>query len=244
MRLLKFIGIGFLAATLAALVLQRRAIARARQENESLRQQNEEVGRLASENGGIPRLRLENEEVEALKATHPDLLKLRNEVCHLRDHLPQLAKLRQENQRLGSEIKSLADGKPLRLAQMEDYVAKETWSNVGFATPEGALQTFLWAIREGQSNQIAECISPDKRARFEKQFAQMHLQEGIGLAKMTGYRMAEKEQALQDQAQTIVGQTPAPDENRVILGIQAAAGGAVIKWHLKRSGDEWKIEDW
>src|SRR6266403_6375556 len=92
MAVLKVIGIGFLATALAALVLQRNAISRVRQENESLRQQNEEGARLASENGGIPQLRIENQEMETLKATHQDLLKLRNEVRQLRDHLPQLAK--------------------------------------------------------------------------------------------------------------------------------------------------------
>jgi len=237
MAVLKVIGVGFLAVALVALVFQRNAISRVRQENESLRQQNEEGARLASENGGIPQLRVENQEVEALKAAHQDLLKLRNEVRQLRDHFPQVAKLRQENQRIESEIKMLSEGKPLRLAQMVDYVAKETWSNAGFTTPEAALQTFFWAIREGQFNRIPECFSPQTRQKLELGFVQASEEEKKksleGFTNMGGYRVAETEQAPQGNeyvtaAQRASRDTP-PDENNVIVGIQAAAGGAVMK---------------
>ena len=46
---------------------------------------------------------------------------------------------------------------------MEGYLSKESWANVGFATPEAALQTTLWAIRQGDLAQVAECMEPRSR---------------------------------------------------------------------------------
>src|SRR6185369_14185231 len=145
-------------------------------------------------------------------------------------------KLRQENQRLASAIKSLSSGKSLSFAEMEGYVAKETWSHSGFATPEAALQTLLWAVREGQINAVAECMSPESRPWFEKEFAHKSeeakkkaLQDGLGqLVQTGGYRLVDKEEVADD---------------KVLLGIQAVSGGTVAKVVLRRFGNEWKFHD-
>jgi hypothetical protein len=253
MALLRIVCGLFLAAALGAVFFQRQAVSKVRQEHENLLQQKEEAARLVRENGGISRLRVDNQELEALRIANQDLLKLRNEVRQLRDGIPEAEKLRQENQRLVSEINLMAEGKPLRLAQMPDCLAKETWSNAGFATPEAALQTFFWAIREGRFEQIADCFSPEERKRIERQFAQKSDEERKQTfrewAEIGGYRIAEKGEPVQDTGYDVavrrgfIESTP-PDPETVVLGIQAAAGGAVIKWHLKRFGNEWKIEDW
>lgn len=237
----RFVGIALLAAALLVLTLQRNALSLARQENEQLRHAQDEVVSFKTENASIPVLHEENRQIAALRDANADLLKLRNDVRTLRESQPQVAKLRQENHRLESEIKLLSEGKPLRLSEMDGYVAKESWSNAGFATPEAALQTFFWAIREERFGAIAQCFAPEYRLEFERAFAKAPLEEKTKafeqFAKMTGYRIAETEHA------PATPQEPDALPDRITLRTQASAGGAVIKWRLKRFGDEWKIED-
>ena len=46
------------------------------------------------------------------------------------------------------------------------------------------------------------------------------------LLQIAGFRVASKEQ---------------PSDNEVVLGIEAAAGGAVIRFSFRRDGNEWKF---
>jgi len=246
-----FIGIVLLAAALLVVTRQRIALSLAREQNDQLRHAQEELVSFKAENAGIPVLREENRHIAALRDANADLLKLRNEVRGLRESQPQALRLRAENHRLESEIQLLSDGKPLRLSQMEGYLAKEKWSNAGFATPEAALETFFWAVREGRFQQIAECFSPDERSQFERAYREKpeaerakSFQEELRLDTFGGYRVARGDQVPQDEAQIISGQTSAPNPDKVVLGTQAAAGGTVMPWRLKRFGNEWKIDDW
>ncbi len=240
-----------MASALALVVLQRSAISKASEENQRLRQDHKEWARLQRENESIPELRTQNQEIAGLNRANEDLLKLRNEVGQLRAQAPQVANLQAENQRLAFEIKSMAEGKVSHLSEMKGYVAKEAWSNAGFASPEAALQTFFWAVQEGQFNQIAECLSPVERRHLEKGFAQDDkeewgrvLQEHMGLTRMGGYRIAEREPVVEVEDAAFDSKIPAKQhisEDKVVLGVQAAVGGAIIKWHLERVGNEWRI---
>ena len=236
MSFLKLTGGCLLAGALAVVVSQKSAISSARQENYKMRQGREEVARLEHENHSISELRLQNQAAESLRNSHQDLLKLRNEVRQLRAQSSEMEKLRQENQRLASNIKTLSSGKPPSFTEMKGFVPKESWSHSGFATPEAALQTLLWAVREGQIQAVAECMSPESRPWFEREFAHKSeeakkkaLQDGLGqLVQTGGYRLLNKEEVADD---------------KVLLGIQAVAGGTVAKVVLRRFGNEWKFHD-
>jgi hypothetical protein len=229
------IGGVVLTGALAVLVFQKASISRVRAANESLRQGQQETAPTPAESERAAELRREAGEVEALRAANQDLLKLRSEVRQLRAQAIEMEKLRKQNQRLASAIKSTADSK-VPFSQMEGFVGTETWSNGGFASPEAALQTFLWAVREGRLEQIAECLSPESRPGFEREFAGKSeeertaaLQRGLGqLARTSGYRLVDKEELADD---------------KVKLGIQAVAGGVVAKVVLMRFGNEWKFHD-
>src|SRR5438552_3511486 len=166
----KFIGGLLVAGALLFVMFQKNAISKIRAANESLCQAQEEAERAAAGNERALELGAENAEIQTLRAAIKDLLKLRSEVRQLRAQAAEMEKLRKENQRLRSAINSIGDGR-MAFSQMEGFVAKETWSHAGFATPEAALQTFLWAVREAQFAQIAECMSPESRPRFERDFA-------------------------------------------------------------------------
>jgi hypothetical protein len=235
MPLFKAIAGLSLAGLIVAVGLQKLAISNARQENQAARQIQAEALQLAGENQSVPELRQDTQPLDDLRLANQDLLKLRNEVRQLRAQIADVEELRRDNQRLASTIKTLSSGKTPRLSDMEGYVPKETWSHSGFATPEAALQTFLWAVREGRIQAVAECMSPES-PHFEAGFARKSeeeqkksLQEDLGqLVKTGGYRLVDREEAADD---------------KVVLGIQAVAGGLVAKVVLRRFGNEWKFHD-
>ena len=220
------------AGSLTVLTLQRTSIATVRHQNEALSGQQEEAARLSQENESIPGLKAENAPGQSLRDANLELLKLRNEVRQLRAQAAEPDRLRGENQALTAAIASLVQGKVPRLADMDGYVAKESWSNAGFASPEATLQSFFWAVREGQLQQIAECLSPADKKGFEEGFKNKPpadvTAELAGLTRMGGYRIADR---------TVV----AGDDESVVLAVQAAASGAALKMTLKRFGSEWKI---
>jgi len=235
MKLFRIIAACVLVIAVTVVVVQKSAISRLRQENRSLRAQKEEGLRLANENEQIPDLRAGGEAIDSLRAANLELPKLRNEVRQLREQKPQIEKLRLENQRLASAVKAASD-KPRRLSELEGYVASETWANAGFGSPEAAAQTWFWAIRGGDWRQIAECFSPEGRKQFEKDFEGKPefergkaFREGLALLRrVKGFRIGEKK---------IVA------EDKVVVGIQVAADGEILKLPLRRFGNEWKLDE-
>jgi len=225
-----------LAVGFAVVIFLRNANSDARTANEVLQRDQAETVQLMKENQSISEIRDTNTQIDGLRNSHQELLRLRNEVRQLRAQGSEVEKLRQENQRLASTIKSLSSRKSPSFAEMEGYAAKETWSHSGFATPEAALQTLLWAVREGQISAVAECMSPESRPGFEREFAKKSeeakkkaLQDGLGqLVQTGGYSLVDKEEVAED---------------KVLLGIQAVAGGTVAKVVLRRFGNEWKFHD-
>ena len=225
-----------MAALVTAFFVQKHAISTARQENAALLQEQAEAAQLAGENQSTSELREQKQQLEELRAANLELPKLRNEVRQLRSQGAQIERLRQENQRLASALNSLNSGKAKAFSETEGYVSKESLSHAGFATPEAALQTFLWAVREGRVDAVAECLSPEGRPYFQAEFAQKSeeeqkksLQQGLGqLVRTPGYRLVDRVQTADD---------------RVVLGIQAVAGGIVAKVILRRFGNEWKFQN-
>ena len=43
------------------------------------------------------------------------------------------------------------------------------WRNVGYKTPEGAVQTYLWAVREGDLNAVLSVIPASQRPKTEQE---------------------------------------------------------------------------
>lgn len=241
------ITLALAACILVAFTWQRKALSQLRQQNETLLQTNEEALRLALENEQLPKLRAANTGLQT-GVDSSDLLRLRNEVRQLRAHRPELDRLRVENERLAAEINS-GIAAPQKLSELEGFVAKESWSNAGFDTPEATVQTFFWAIREGDLARMAECMPPNRQYLLRlmdqgnEQERERTLREFQGLTQGSGFRIVNRteEQGLMTRAgQSIAEGTPVPV--KVTLGLQAAAGGAVIPLQLTREHDGWKVK--
>ena len=214
-----------LVAILAA--TQRVAISRTRTANETLRQQNAVPGVVA--NDAIP---VTAEEIEALQSANRELPKLRNEVRKLREERRELEKLQRENERFSTALKAAPKTSAPPLSEAEGFVLKEKFSRAGFTTPEATVQTFFWAVSNKDIAALAECVTGEARKSMEKEL-QRSVAEGRPfedqfepLAKMQGFRIAEKKQIADD---------------KIELGIQASAGGRVMPMRLQLENGEWKL---
>ena len=228
----KIIAVCLLAAAVGVAWVQRNSIAALRKKNIELRQQAD-AENAARENRGTPR-HVDDQEIQSLTEATRELPKLRNEVRQLRQQKPEIDRLRSENGQLAAQIASGAN-RP-KLAQIEGYVPKEKWAQAGFATPEATIQSFFWAIANQDTAYVVQCMAPKMQREYERQFAGKSLEEqkavfaqGMeSLGRMGGYRIAETQQV---------------SENKVIIGIEAAAGGHVMKMPLERIGNEWKLNE-
>ena len=203
-----------------------------RAKNEELQAMKAEADRLAAENQDLAALRAVNK--QSVDGAGSELLRLRGEVRQLRAQQPQIDRLRAENEGLAAAIRG-GVAQSQKFSEMEGFMAKDSWSKAGFATPDATLQTFFWAIREGDVASLAECMSPRSAQHLRRlnepgneQERDRTLEDFRKLISGLGLRVADQQSTAADRA---------------TAGIQAAAGGAIIKLQLRRYGTEWKLED-
>ena len=120
---------------------------KAQKENELLQRENQQLAELRIEHDRLAAQVGQAEEVKSLTdAQRSELMRLRGEVGLLRRESQELAKLRMEGRGKG------ADDQP------NQFMAADSWANVGTATPEAALQTFLWAAKHKDTNLVENLI--------------------------------------------------------------------------------------
>ena len=228
---LKITGALLLAAAVGGVVLQGNALRRVRSENETLLSQRQEIQQLGNQNASLDLLRTENQEREALRRQVAELHKLRNQVRQLREQTKGLPKEQLENQRLRAAAVSQKNAhaaaseapRPMTLDQVSYF---------GRDTPEAALQSFLWAVRQGNVEVLRKCLTPEKQHELETQSVE---QIRAKMKEMTNrfaqFRIAAKKQVSGDEVQLGL--------EFYIEGKKQPDEGAIP---FKRSAYEWKLD--
>lgn len=215
-----------------ALVWQRNALAGLRVRNQELLAMKAEVDRLTVENEGASVARIAASQLTENLGN--ELLRLRGEVRQLRAQQPQIDRLRAENEGLAAAIRAGAS-QPQDFSRTEGFLAKESWSNAGFAAADATLKTFFWAIREGDVATLANCLPPKSRQHMLRLTEQGNEEERD--------RTLEEFRRLISGAGIRLTEQSSTAEGRATIGIQAVAGGSILKLQLRRYGAEWKLED-
>ncbi len=231
------IALGLVAASLGAFVTQWNVATRLRQENERLKGDLATAQRLARVTANDPNAR-RSQELERLRTEAGEIHKLRNEVSQLRAGARELDKLRAENQQLrGSNQRipvapNASPGGAPATAAPEAFYPKENWAFAGYATPEAALQSVVWAMREGDTKTFLASVTPEEMARMEKEWgnkseAQISADARKGADKISSVRILERKVLSDDE---------------VVLSLYAEGGDDKIqKISMKRFGAEWKL---
>jgi len=165
----------FSAMTVTALLLvgwQHKQLGRLRVENVSLSQSSAEAERLKADLAKtIGDGAQDAKEIDRLREENRDLLKLRNEVNQLRETRGQFEKVSAENLRL----QALAKDRPkpdAKQPSMQPVVLRlDSVYNRGLNTPEDAIQTYYWGLREGNAETLSRCVVPQLWSQNQDYFA-------------------------------------------------------------------------
>ena len=162
--------LGVISAVVAAgmatpIVMQHRSQARLRDENQSLRQQVDQLVQLKSENERLSNLVVQANNNQLSKEQLSELMKLRSEVGELRKQQKTLGKVQAT---VGGQSSLTAT--PPSEAVKENTIPRESWRFAGYATPETALQSVAWAMSKGDAKTFLASLSPETQKTYAQQF--------------------------------------------------------------------------
>lgn len=232
------------------LVLEHRANARLRIENLALRQQNLPPAVAAP----APGASLDADEVSRLRQEHSELLKLRGEWGRLRAAEQELIKLKAAAPADAGPARTAAAAAPLATPNL----TKDSWADVGFGTPQAALQTRGWAVLNADRNRFKDSLVITDGAKKllqamvegmiaaspEPEQARKQIQDqGLGLEDGVLFPMIAENQAKGYEAYHVISQqSPSADETMLELETQMAHGPAKREtMKMQRVNGDWKV---
>jgi cell division protein FtsB len=154
-----------------------------------------------------------------------ELLQLRNQAAQVIQLRAQVAQLRAENQQLRAAP---------RPAEAAAVVPRESWAFAGYATPEAALQSLLFAMSQRDQNAFVEALSPEEAARHSEQLqdktpeqiAEKWSRQTEKITRLTGYRILDRDEL-------------SPEE--MVLVVYAGPGQGLLPMQMKKVGEQWKF---
>ena len=206
------------------------AIKDARTEQQELSKAGADAGAQAEgKDGSLPAGA--NDEVLRLREANKDLPKLRNEVRQLRRRADEMAKLRADNERLQNVSKQGAKQYP------PDFVRRAALVDKGLATPEATIQTFMWAMTQGNVSRMKDCMSAEDAAKLSQQQSDDQMREDMAKAgkAIPGFRIAGRHDISPSEVEITVEVMPSADGS-------IGSDGTDRPIKLKRVGNDWKLE--
>jgi RNA polymerase sigma factor (sigma-70 family) len=220
------------AGVATPLAIQHQGQAKLREENQLLRRQADDLARLSAENARLSRLLTEATNPQTLpKDQFSELLKLRGEVGGLRRQTNELANALVSNQRSkpapgGDRALQNSGG---QAPSLHELVPKDSWAFVGYADPESAFQSAIWAMSQGDPKTIRSSLLPEGplikkwegvpddevAARNKKEFE-----------KVTAFKIIDKEVTSDDE---------------VYLTVIASGINESGRFRIARVGNEWRV---
>jgi hypothetical protein len=221
-------------ASLAAPCLLHRSTQRAWSErNQTLQRQARQLAALSAEHQ-----RLSNLVAQTAPPLPTDqfteLLRLRGEIGRLRQAAKETRQLRAANQEALASPGSSRAPAPPDPAKIVAYWPKNQLAYAGYADPQSALKTFLWAASRGDQDSVLASMNlpEDERAELVEQAKNEHSNAN---ARFLADSLAPS------AAFYVVGQKmPSPD--RAILDLYFDGEGKTRKVALQKTGQEWKFK--
>ena len=207
-------------------VREHRATARLREESRALRQQIEQLAGVSEKNQRLSNLLAGANNGALPDAPMRELLKLRGEVSVLRRETNKLARVQAENIRLRSASNALPQRDPSQPAP--DYLPRESWAFAGYADPDSALQSCLWAWSSGDPKAVVASFTPAHRAGWGfKSDEEIAAQLARNLSHARGFRILERQNV---------------SDSEFRLTVSDAAETQKVGFCYKRIGSEWKFD--
>jgi hypothetical protein len=222
------LGIGVLTVVAVATCLMIQQQSKLREENRLLRQQVEQLATLSAENDHLSNALAQAKNAQNLpNAQLNELLRLRNEVGSLRRQTNDLGRLQSENKQLRASQLTSQRGAPTGLTR--ESLPKESWGPVGYADPESAFQSAVWAMSQGDAKTFRASLAPggeEFTEWLEKSDDDLSARIKEEAGRITAIKIMDKAAISGDTA---------------ILTVMAEGINEVGRFKLQRLGDEWKL---
>jgi len=225
------VGAVVIAGVATPLVLQQQS--KLREENQSLRKQNEQLAQIQADNDRLSNLLAQAGSSQKLASNQlNELLRLRGEVGGLRRQTNDINKLEAENQRLRSSLAAGSAAKRgAQTASADEALPKDSWAFVGYAEPESTFQSMVWAMSHGQVKSFLASLSPESPVLRESQgksddeiaAQNKDFKEFDGV---TAFKVINKEPVSNDE---------------VILTVYAFGINESARFKMQRFGNDWKF---
>ena len=232
------VGVIAVASAVATLLIQQSSQAKLRGRAEASSRQAEEIGQLTAENERLSNLVARAGNSQGLTPDQlGELLRLRGQIGRLRQAAKEQAQLAAANEQLrAARARSEEELAAARAAP--NFWAKDQLAFAGYADPEAALKTLLWALRNADLKaclgscdfgpEASAALQQLPREQVEAQMAAELKMMSESLAPSVGFHIVDKKVKSNDQA---------------ILKLSFDGEGKVRKFVMKRTGDEWKMVD-
>jgi Domain of unknown function (DUF4878) len=219
-----------LLAAVAAAVVEWNTIANLRLENLELKNQVQQTRALAESDLNQKLAQLKGE-LDQLRAQARELPRLRGEAQQLRKSINELARLRDENQQLKARSAAASSAASHPPDSGETSVKRENWAFAGYASPDAALQSTIWAASQGDLKTMLAASSPEFRTEMEKEWenkteAQIAQELRKETEKIAAYRILDRETVSDDE---------------VVLNVYTEGNNRAKKLSMKKYGNEWKF---
>ena len=169
------VGVVVVARRGHTLVIQRQAQSRLQGEVQALRLKSEELDSVLAENARLSNIVAQTESANPLgEAQLSELMRLRGEVRATPSASQRSEETAGRKPPAPNRSDRAAGGKRCGRLQCGSFnlniqLPKDTWAFTGYGTPEAALQTMMWARREGDSKSApGEPDSPGFMDRAQK----------------------------------------------------------------------------
>lgn len=232
MKVLQWLTLVLLAVAIAAAVLGWKSAQQLRSELEAVRAENQ-VAQAQSQAAAEAQSKRTEAELQRLRAQAQEVPKLRGEVSQLRGTAKETETLRTENQQLRTALRTAATTTPATPPPPvpADQFPRENWAFSGYATPEAALVSAIWAMREGKPQTYLESLSPEEQQRLAKTWqnkseAEIVAKHQQDVASISNIRILERQ---------------AVSDNEVVMSVVIEGTTRAEKVLMKRAGNDWKF---
>ncbi len=221
-----------IGALVTSMVVQHQALARLREDNRSLQQQ---VEGLRDAKNQLAKAAVDQGEPAKRQRDQSELLRLRSEVGVLRQKTKELDTQRTEDRQVRAALEETQSADKVETAATADYWPRDSWAFAGYASPDAALQTFVWASSQGDLKTLLGSVTGEAQKRIEKDL------EGKSEGEAS---LKAIDDAINLKSVRVYYRNVQSDDTVIIqTGYENGRVTYAEKLFMKKIGNEWKVSD-
>jgi hypothetical protein len=208
----------------AWLAIEHQARLRLGEEHKALEEQADQMTGLMAENERLSNLVVRADGPQSLPDDQSlELLRLRGEVGALRRQTKELEAVRAENRQAHA-----AGG-----AATADYWPRSSWAFTGYANPDTALQSYLWAANKGDLKALRASATGDVWKQMDE--------ESGGKSETESSLRARNNVASLKSVLVINREVQADDAVMLTAAFEDRTNTHTVKLLMKKIGNDWKL---